>query len=510
MSRRPGRWALASLALLAVAAAAGVMLWTTRSGREPAGQARGGSLLGPATAPIDFLLLNARGLTYRFDRHPGGAWTLTGALADDLDQRAMNALADTLEAAVAGPLLPGTEPGDRRYAFNGPESLQLTVRRADGRQLDLSLGDLNPVTGTRYASGAGRRFCFTVPSRLRDRLAALPEAVRARQLLPGVDPRGVERITIEREGRAATLRREDGRWWLPAPDGPEAFGPLSARYNATYGDRRRTGPDGLWLQASTRAVETLIYEVTDTGVRELAPPERTQELVAGWGLSPPWRRVTLSGPAVRPAFAGLSGDDGQAPSIAFGPPLDDRFAPALRRGLVLVVDREAIATLLEPPVALLELGALPVYALGADVMEVTWEGRPLLRGSRRGEPGETDGRAAWLTDVPAADHWTGTENARHGLVRDLVVNLGRQAITAVLPPQVGADPLRPDGRAGVTLTFGAGPDARALHWEIGWLDQPVDGARAALWSPQDGRLVGIPEDLSVSLRNAAGLITPRQ
>lgn len=510
MRPRPGRPALASLALLSVAVAAGVFLWSGRGGRDPADRPLGASLLGPASAPIDALLLNARGLSYRFDRQPSGAWTLTGALADDLDQRAMAALVDTLETVMAGPLLPGTEPGDRRYAFNGPESLQLTVHRADGRELDLALGDANPINGTRYASGAGRRFCFTVPSWLRDRLAALPDAVRARTLLPGVDPRGVERITIERDGHASTLVRADGRWWLPAPDGPAAFGPLAAQYDARYDDRRRTDADGLWLQASTRAVERLIYEVTRISVRELAPPQRAGELAASWGLDPPWRRVTLAGAGVRPGLAGVEAAEAADPSVAFGPPLDERFVPALRRGLVLVVEREAITTLLEPPAGLLDLTALPVYALDADALEVTWEGRPLLRGSRRGAPDVVDGRNAWLTDEPSADRWTGLENERHGLVRDLVVNLSRQPVLAALPRQVTPDPLRQEGRVGVKLTFGAGAAARALHWELGWLREPAGSPTAAMWTAGDGRLVTIPDALLVTIRNAAGLIAPRQ
>ncbi|MBK7672286.1 MAG: DUF4340 domain-containing protein [bacterium] len=514
MKKRVSGPQLATMALLAVAVAASAFLWSTRVAPRAANHSLGGPLLTPSEAAIDALLLNVRGASYRFDRLPAGGWTLGGALSDDLDPRAMAALVDSLESAVAGPLLPGTEPGDRRYEFNGPEGVQLTVHRTDGSREDIAFGVVNPVAGTRYATGAGRRFCFTVPLALRDRVAALPDAVRARQLLPGVAPAGIERITIEGDGATRIVERRDGRWWLDAPAGAAAFGPLAGQYNALYDDRRRQDDQGTWLEASPVAVRRLIYEVSELNVREFAPPERTDELAAAWGLAPPWRRVTLTGPGVRPALTGAGGEAGTAPVLAFGPPLDERFAPALRRGHVMVVDREAINTLSMPLEALLEFNALPVQAIEADVIEVTYTGRPLLRGSRRGTPDDTDGRQAWLTDVPAAAEWNNDEASRHGLVRDLVVNLSRQPILAALPPRTTPEPLLDDGRVGLALTFGSGNSARVLRWELGWLREPVAGQAAArtaaLWTPDTGRLVAIPDALLVNMRNAAELVAARR
>ena len=260
----------------------------------------------------------------------------------------------------------------------------------------------------------------------------------------------------------------------------------------------------MWLAASASVVGRLIYEVTEVIVRELAPIERTAELTAAWDLAPPWRRVTLGGANARPALAGAPDE---APVLAFGPPLDDRSVPVLRRGNVLVADREAIHTLELPVGALLDLSALPASAMSADALEVAFEGRVVLRGSRRGEVGASDGRAAWLTDTPAAAAWTGGEAARNGLTRDLVVNLGRQPIVAVLAPRRSPDPLRDDGRVRVTLTWGTGAAARAESWELGWLREPAAAAPVGLWSPATGRLVGIDDALAVTVRNIAGLVT---
>lgn len=509
MKKGPGRLQLVSLTLLAVAVAAGAFLWSTRVAPRAGSAVLGGPLLPRSAAPVDGLLVNVGGVSHRLDRLPAGAWVLSGALADDLDQRAMGALVDSLLAAQGGPLLPGTEPGDRRYDFNGPEGVHLTVHRADGSSVDLALGVVNPVTGTRYASGAGRRFCFTVPMPLRDKLASLPHSVRSRLLLPGVDFAGIDRIIIEADGAGQVLARRDGAWWLSAPDGPSPYGPLAVAYQGQYDDRRRQDADGLWLLASSRRVRRLVYEVSGTTVRELASPEESSDLAVRWQLDPPWRRVTLAGPAVRPLLAGAPGDDGADPVIAFGPPLDPNLAPALRRGQVLVVEREAVQTLLESSSVLLELGAMPVAALEADELEIVWEGRPLLRGTRTGERDDSDGRRAWLTTLPEAAQWTGTESARHGLVRDLVVNIERQAITEVLPP-TGVDPLRAEGRAELILKFDTGPGARALRWAVGWLREPSAFAQAAVWSPATGQLLGIGDDLPVTMRNAAELAAPRR
>lgn len=510
MKRRPGGPLLATMGLLVVAVAAGAFLWSTRALPRQGANTLGGPLLPRSRSAIDALLLNVRGASYRFDRLESGAWTLSGAVADDLEPQAMSALVDSLEAAVAGPLLPGTEPNDRRYDFNGPEGVQLTVHRADGTQADLALGITNPVNGARYASGAGRRFCFTVPGSLRDRLAALPGSARGRTLVPGLETAAVDRIVIEAGDATHVLERHDGRWWLAAPAGATAFGGLAAQYHATYGDRRREANDGPWLQASTRVVRGLVHEVSRANVQQAAPPESNDELKVRWGLQPAWRRVKLEGRGLRPALAGAPGDDGAPPVLAFGPPLDERSAPALRRGNVLVVDRAAVGTLGRPAADLLEMGALPLGALEADILEVAWEGRPLLRGARSAARGDTDGRAAWQAELPAAAGWSGDDADRHGLVRDLVVNLDRQAVIAVLPPCREPDPLRADGRVSLALTFGTGASARTEHRELGWLVQPVDGATAAVWDPATGQLLGITDVVLVSMRNAAALVAPRR
>lgn len=510
MSRRLRGPQLATLALLVVAVAAGAFLWSTRAAPRAGQSALGGPLLPPSSSPIDALLVNVRGQSYRLDRLPGGAWTLGGALTDDVDQRAMAALVDTLLAAPGGALLPGTVPGDRRYEFNGPEGVQVVVHRADGTTVDFAFGVVNPVTGTRYATGAGRRFCFTVPMWLRDRLAGLPDLVRARALVPGLDPLAASRVTIGGQVATRTLVRRDGVWWLAAPADPAMLGPLATSYLALYEDRRRQDADGVWLLASTTAVRRLIHETGQTAIRELAPPAQAAELAARWQLDPPWARVTMSGVGLRPHLAGIPGGRDTFATVDFGPPLDATRAPASRHGHVLVADREAVETLLQPFEALLELGALPVPALSADAIEVEWEGRPLLRGARRGQADDQDGRRAWLAELPAAEGWSGQEVDRHGLVRDLVVNLERQQIAEVLPPVREPSPLREDGLAVLTLTFGTGADAGRYQRRIGWLREPTAATRAAVWDPQTGQLLGIPDDLPVTMRNAAELAAPRR
>ena len=501
---KPGNAAWVSLALLGVAVAAGAFLLSTRAARTGGDVTRGGPLLAPSPAPVDALLFARQGRQFRLDRLPAGGWTLGGDVSDVVDPVAMAALLDTLAAATAGPLLPGTEPGDRRYDFNGPEALHLVLHRTDGSRAELDLGAVNPVTGMRYASGAGRSFCFTVKPALRDRLAALPELVRGRTLLPSLAPANLDRVTIDREGVLQVLARRDGRWWVLATPGAAPYGDLSARYQALYEDRRRRDAEGTWVQASEAAVQLLVYEVTEAVVRDMAPAERNAELAAAWGLQAPWRRVTLSGTNLMPTLAGAAGDDAGSQVLAFGPPLDDTSVPALRRGNVLVVDREATNSLAMPPAALVDLGALPCVVMAADAVEVSFEGRVVLRGSRRGEAGASDGRAAWLTDLPAPGAWKGDDADRNGLTRDLVVNLDRQQMTAALPPVTSPDPLRADGRVRVVVTRGGG--AAPVACELGWLREPAGGATAALWSPDTGRLVGIGDAVLVSVRNLATLV----
>jgi hypothetical protein len=59
----------------------------------------------------------------------------------------------------------------------------------------------------------------------------------------------------------------------------------------------------------------------------------------------------------------------------------------------------------------------------------------------------------------------------------------------------------------VELTTGSGATARVLKWELGYLREPVAGAAAALWTPETGRLVAVSDELLISVRNAAALIS---
>jgi hypothetical protein len=502
-------------------AAAGVLL-LTRTRNTPPDYTLGGPLFPSPPAAIEGLLLTSQDGQIRLDRVDDGSWTLTGAVSDYVDARAVANLLETLTRTRGGPILPGTEIEDRRYEFNGPGSVRLSVFVTGSDPISLALGAANPVGGGFYGSGAGRQACFMVPAALKKALDDLPAALQAKVLLPGVTRDRVSEIEIRRGERDFLVKRRNGRWWLRMPaEGPAYLGPEVRDYQARYDDRREADgqeADGqrTWILASSAAVNKLIYEVSDILVREIKPPVESAGLLAALDLDPPWRRVVLRGEGLNPDPTAGSPDQ---MTIAFGPPLNLEAVPALRRGNVLVTDLEAVTVLEQPLGVLAHTTALTFLAMEADAIELAREGRLLLRGVRTGVAETQEGRTAWLTEYPAPGVAGLQEIDRHGFTRDLAVSLDRIPVLAVLPPTGDAAVLVAPERIRITIVVGTGEDARTEILEFGFLAEerlpagspPLvrepSGARpVGLWFPAGGKLLQVPGQFIVTARNLSNLV----
>jgi len=477
----------------------------------------GGSLFSVATGEIEGILVTRKGAQFRLDRVDDEDWTLTGAVSDYVDTRAIRKFLDILVLASGGPLLPGTEVEDRRYEFNGPEAIRLTVFVTGADPISLVLGAANPVMGNFYASGAGRPACFLAPASLRKALSDLPGEVQAKKLLPGVTREKVDEIEIRRGGWDHQVKRRAGRWWIMVPPGgPAGLGNEVLDYQAMYGDRRESDDEGAWILASSAAVNKLIYEVSDIIVREIKSPAESAAVVEDWHLDPPWRRVTLRGPGLN---YDPNADSPDKMVIAFGPAITMDTVPALRRGNVVVTDLEALNVLEQPIGILAHRTALTYLALKSDSLALEREGRLVLRGSRTGVAVTSEGRKAWLTEYPEAGFAGLKEVDRHGFIQDLAVSLDRIAVLAVLPPTDDAAILQSKERVKVTVIFGTGDDIRREIIEFGFLAEdhlPLGspplirddtGTRpVGLWFPESGKLLQVPPHFIVTARNLANMI----
>lgn len=525
MSRRPDRsgavsrsvWLLLIVAVLAV----GTLWFASR--RQEVDYTLGGPLFPVMADQIEALLLTRQGQQYRFELQSDGTWSLSGAVSDYLDPQAMTALVEVLPTALGGAVLPGTETEDRRYAFNGPDALRLRVFLADGQDIALALGALNPVTGNYYASGAGRQGCFPVAGPFRDKLFMLPGSVQAKRLLPPLERERVQDLLLTRSGKLYAFKRHEGRWWLrlDSADLNQALLRLPAgvrAYQEYYEDRRRRDADGTWIMASNQALGQLIYEVSDVIVREIMNPRESAAALQSWDLDPPWRRVVLQGPGLNPDPAAPVADQYE---IAFGPPLGTDRVPVLRRGNVLLTDFEAVNLLDQPLEVLVEQFALNATALTADRLRVEREGTLLLTGARKAGSERTDGREAWRTTFPTAGRDDLSETTRHGFSQDLVVNLNRVPILAVLPPAFDPAVLQDSERLRLTLSWGEGEQIRSLVVEAGYLAVDrlaADGVALArtpagvpatgLWFPASGKLLQIPAQLIVTTRSMVPYARP--
>lgn len=476
----------------------------------------GGPLFPVDQSEIEGVLMTRQGSQDRLDRVTGESWSLSGAVTDYVDSLSVLKLLDNLARAVGGPLLPGTEVEDRRYEFNGPESIRLTVFVSGGEAISLALGTENPVTGNFYASGAGRQGCFMVPASFRTLLGELPGSVQARVLLPVVIRDQVDRVDLRRGDRDFLVERRDGRWWMPMPaEGPAYLGQEVLDYQAMYSDRRTTDERGVWVLASSAAMQLQIYQVSDIIVRQILSPAESVRLMGDWGLDPPWRQVVLTGKGINPD---PNADSPDRMSISFGPALNIDSVPALRRGNLLVTEMEALGILEQPLGILTHRTALTFHVLQAETLELEREGRLLLRGERTGVAETAEGRKAWLTEFPKMTGMVGnsglSETDHNGLSQDLVVDLDRVPILAVLPPTSDSGVLADRERVRITVTFGTGEDVRTEVIEFGFLveDRLPAGSPplvyqedglfpVGVWFPEGGKLLQVPAQTVVTARN---------
>ena len=501
---------LAALLVVAVA-----VLFFLRRNPPPVDYTLGGKLFTAAPEEIDELLLTRGGAQYRINRSESGQWTLSGAVSDFLDQTAVSNLLDNLTQATGGRLLPGSQLEDRRYEFNGPGAVRLTLFSSGGVTEKLAIGTNNPVTGSYYGSGAGRQACFPVSVGLREILSSVPANLQLKTLLPGVDRQDVAEIEIWRGDQLDLLQRWHQRWWLRMPAAGEAsLGTWYRDYSAHYKDRVTQREDTRWLLADDRSIRLLIHQSTQIIVKEILLPSDAARLIGDLVGDHPWRRVVLKGEAINPDPAEGSADQLE---IGFVQPLDESKVPALRRGSVVITEPEAIEIVSEPLSELLNSQAIDLVISLADSLVLEREGKLLLRAHRDKTPARPDERRKvrpvdfWLTDYPAEGTIPSLDDrARHGRGQNLLANLERTPMLRVLPPVEDPAVLEDRERLRLTLWFAEGSTAPGVGagqvvLEIGYIDKDMlptatgtlatseDGlAPVGLWRPATGQLLQIP------------------
>jgi hypothetical protein len=522
MKRMPrAGWILAAVLILA-----GGFLWKIRSDRSSIDYSLGGPLVSLAPEDIDGLLLTHGGAQYRLDRTEDQHWALSGAMTDYVDGPAIEQVLVELTTAAGGPLLPGTEPEDRRYEFNALDAVRLTVFSRSGDTYRLSLGATNPVTGMVYASGAGRRACFPVLPGTKQLLRGLPESIRTKTVLPPFRFQSVSGVEI-RGGRIdKSLLRRGEQWWFRADDQTTVrLGALAESYQSQYADRRWERDGETWILADANAVQLLLYEVSSLLVRSHVPASQAEANLGSWKLDPPYRRVILSGEDLNPLSAAGRHDPLE---VAFGFSLDGNFVPARRLDNYLMVDEVALRTLEMPTSDLIETRALAFSVLLADSLQVDFQDETILRGTRDRElyasllarkdddSDRVDARSSWVVNSQYQQPIKQSQKTLNVRLQSLVVELERVPILTVLPPSDSADVFLPEGRCRVTVYRAAADETGREVVELGWLHpdkwpagspsltRPAQGeGLAGLWNPRTGQLLEIPAQLLVTIRNLA-------
>ena len=485
MSRRRQRaprslWIL----LILVVAVAGVLIWSSRRGGPTGEHVRGGPLLEVPADRIESVLLTNRTGQYRFDRSDDGVWSLGGAVSDYVAQNRMQTLLEALVTARGGPVIPGSEPEDRRYGFNASAAVRVTVGTTDGRSHRLALGTVNPVTGRYYASGVGRNASFTVDADLRNRLVALPASVQLDILLPLDDRDRVTGLELDLRSAGYRLQRQDDRWWIrpTAPGAP--LSSLVADYQRHYDDRRLRDVHGLWYAADFVQVDGLIYDVSALVVRDIPPLAEAGALRIETGLDRPAWHVALLGEGIDPDP--LGGDpDRLELSLAFG---TVSGVPVLRRQNLLLVDAGVLRTLNLGPDHLFDVRGLPFRLATADSLHLDGPDGPVIWAAPTAD--------GWRSYPPPGYAFSDSTRRTGHEAAELVTDLDRLTTLTVLPPTGDRRVLSDDQRLRLTAWFDDAPPATV---EFGLLaperlsagSELVDFIEdelpaAGIWSPDNG------------------------
>jgi hypothetical protein len=471
------------VALVAVGLAIWLWQW---SGDDTQGRGlQGGPLFDVASADVRAVEIRRPGATGTIERTDHG-WRLTGDVDDLVDVKRFESVLASLLAGEGGPVLAGTEPDERRFGFGGESSVELVLYLVGGGRRRLALGDANPVSGLVYASGLGRVGVFGVGGGLYAEAARLPDAVRLPRLLPRLDTTDLDSLTLARRGDTPLVfaRLDDGRWWLRLPGGVDDLAGRAARYHGRYADRQRTAAGATWVLADRRRLRDVVYRATDTAVVSFSPPGSLHP-----SLDPPYRTVYLHRTAGDTWSVALGEDLGQQRSLV---PALRQTAPVITRGEVLVAVEGSRSDFLD-------LGALSVLVEDADSLTVDEPDRPLLWGVKADDPEarRRERRSVWDARTPAG--WTlvfGPETTADHL-GDLQTHLDRLPVDAVLPPSPN-DPLQPTLRWRVRTVM---PDGTV---STVWLGSLAADGRPALWEPRDGKVLVIPGEILLSLRNLRG------
>lgn len=497
------------------------VLWFLSQRDDSGPYTLGGPLLPWTPDQVESLTLTRDGAQYRVERGERGIWRLTGAVVDFADEERIDKLLTDLAATRGGPLLAGTEPMDRRYEFNGPGAMRLTIFGPESEPWRLALGAVNPVTGFVYASGAERTACFPVETSLRQRLLEIPDEIRAQTLLPSIRLSSVERLTIG-GAEELVLRRDGEGWWLRwNPDERPGPGSIAGDYQRFYADRRIENAQGRWLRAADDAISLLMYQTSSLVVRRFVPPSEADPNLEAWGLRPPLRRIVLEGPGLR------AGNLEKRVEIDFGPSLDGEVVAVRRLENVMLADDTALKKLELRPVDLLGLEVLSHPVVRADSFTVFVDEQLVLAGHRdaglyaheldvqKGDADRVDGRQAWIADypVPGPTVDPGRMDVR---LQTAVVALDRVPILAVFPPQREPEALAPNGRVRIEIERACGDETCRETLVLGTLlpdrlpagspaeaRDPEGAAPAAVWFPRTGQLLQVPAAALTTLRNLA-------
>jgi len=450
------------LLVLLVAAA----LWLWRGGGEPTGP----RLI--FDTPIESIqacvVRGPNGLT-SLERAPEG-WRLDGVSPDLADADGVTALLTHLVGTLRTDAVVGADWRTTSETYGLDEDGIFAVSlTADGDTSRLRIGVQNPATGLFYATGAGSDALFMVGEDLVGNLNVLPNGVRAGMLWPGFrrdDPDTLRLRFADHDDWDLAARDPGGRWWLRTPaDGWSRTGRVAHDYHVGHAGRHKTEAGADWLRLRDREITNLLAYLEGAHVRDFLGPEAT----------PPTRAF-----AVRVAGR-------ETHEVIFGELETENRAQAWRdgyaRGLVLPgeIPRECA-------------GGLPQY-LHTDLLDrglATADSFALSR-MDLGLVRFVNTEHGWVLTHPAD-----SPNPRRLklMATDLVHLLDRLAIERVLKPTTDNPQSLPQTTIQIWATGPGVPSRTVIRCGL-----HADTGQPTAWYPEDGRLVQIDRNLTISCRS---------
>jgi hypothetical protein len=207
------------IAVALLAALGGAVWWSNKKQASADNTKKADNTTQLLSVPDDQLqnirIKKVTGEVLDLDRE-SGKWKLTEPKPQAVDQDAVSGLVSNLSLLKAEAVIDENASDLKQYGLADP-TLDITIKRKDGKTDDVLIGDDTPTGGGAYAKLAGSPKVVTVASFVKTSLDKKPDDLRDKRLLT-FDQDKITRVDLQAKGQPVEFGKDaQGEWQILKP-----------------------------------------------------------------------------------------------------------------------------------------------------------------------------------------------------------------------------------------------------------------------------------------------------